>query len=325
MKLHENVELFRDAVTITAQEKGIPEIYIEKDYWVTLALYTIFKSEIGSQVVFKGGTALAKCFDVIERFSEDIDLVVLKSELESGTKLKNKIKLISESLKEIMPEVETKGITNKMGMIRKTAHSYPKTFEGKFGQVRDTIILESTWLGSFEPYTSAFAESFISEMMRSKNQVNFIEEYNLQPFQVQVLRKERTLCEKIMSLMRFSFTENPIIDLNNKIRHIYDIHQMLLEEEIAVFFESNEFDVFLTNVAKDDLVSFKNNNGWLSNHPSKAIIYSDVKNTWDKLSNTYRTIFKELVYGELPSEEKVLKTLFRISERLEKIEWKIGN
>ncbi len=325
MKLHENLELFRDAVTVTAQEKGIPEIYIEKDYWVTLALYTIFKSEVGSQVVFKGGTALAKCYDVIKRFSEDIDLVVLKSELESGTKLKNKIKLISESLKEIMPEVEAKGITNKMGMIRKTAHSYPKTFEGKFGQVRDTIILESTWLGSFEPYTSAFAESFISEMMRSKNQLNLIEEYNLQPFQVQVLRKERTLCEKIMSLMRFSFTENPIKDLNNKIRHIYDMHQMLLEEEISKFFDSNEFDIFLINVAKDDLVSFKNNNGWLSNHPSKAIVYSDVNSTWNKLNNTYKTIFNELVYGELPSEEEVLKTLFRISKRLEKIKWEIGN
>ena len=92
-----------------------------------------------------------------------------------------------------------------------------------------------------------------------------------------------------------------------------------------MFFESNDFDVFLINVAKDDLVSFKNNNGWLSNHPSKAIIYSDVKNTWDKLSNTYKTIFKELVYGELPSEEKVLKTLFRISKRLEEIKWEIGN
>ena len=290
-----------------------------------MALYTIFKSEVGSQVVFKGGTALAKCYDVIKRFSEDIDLVVLKSELESGTKLKNKIKLISESLKEIMPEVEAKGITNKMGMIRKTAHSYPKTFEGKFGQVRDTIILESTWLGSFEPYTSAFAESFISEMMRSKNQLNLIEEYNLQPFQVQVLRKERTLCEKIMSLMRFSFTENPIKDLNNKIRHIYDMHQMLLEEEISKFFDSNEFDIFLINVTKDDLVSFKNNNGWLSNHPSKAIVYSDVNSTWNKLNNTYKTIFNELVYGELPSEEEVLKTLFRISKRLEKIKWEIGN
>ena len=46
MKLHENQELFRDAVIATAQQKGIREIYVEKDYWVTYALFHIFKSEI---------------------------------------------------------------------------------------------------------------------------------------------------------------------------------------------------------------------------------------------------------------------------------------
>lgn len=42
MKLHTNKELFSDAVKITAQEMQLPPIYIEKDYWVTYALYTIF-------------------------------------------------------------------------------------------------------------------------------------------------------------------------------------------------------------------------------------------------------------------------------------------
>ncbi len=36
MKLHENENLFRQAVQFAAQEKGIPEIFIEKDYWVNL-------------------------------------------------------------------------------------------------------------------------------------------------------------------------------------------------------------------------------------------------------------------------------------------------
>lgn len=60
MKLHENKELFQDAVTATYQQKGIPEIYVEKDYWVTLALYAIFNNDIGKETVFKGGTALSK-------------------------------------------------------------------------------------------------------------------------------------------------------------------------------------------------------------------------------------------------------------------------
>jgi len=78
MRLHTNRALFGDAVMATSQQMGIPEIYVEKDYWVTLALHHIFKSEIGKVTVFKGGTALSKCFGLINRFSEDIDLIVLR-------------------------------------------------------------------------------------------------------------------------------------------------------------------------------------------------------------------------------------------------------
>ena len=94
MRLHENRELFRDAAIATTQQKGIPEIYIEKDYWVTYALYNRFKDEIGKETVFKGGTSLSKCFGLIQRFSEDIDLVVLKKDGETGNQLKTKIKKI---------------------------------------------------------------------------------------------------------------------------------------------------------------------------------------------------------------------------------------
>lgn len=88
MKLHENKELFQDAITATSQQKGIPEIYVEKDYWVTLALHVIFNNEIGKETVFKGGTALSKCNQLIDRFSEDIDLVVLRKESETNNQLK---------------------------------------------------------------------------------------------------------------------------------------------------------------------------------------------------------------------------------------------
>lgn len=323
MKLHENIELYKDAITATAQQMGIPEIYVEKDYWVTLALYNIFSSEVGSQAVFKGGTALSKCFGIVERFSEDIDIVILKAGNESGNQLKNKIKKISEVVSAVLPEIEVPGITNKFGMIRKTAHSYQKNFDGQFGQVRDNIILESTWLGSFEPYTTATVSSFVSDMMNNSGQQALIEEYNLQPFQVQVLSKERTLCEKIMSLVRFSFTENPIVDLNNKIRHIYDIHKLLDETAINDFFNSDRFESMLLTVANDDVLSFKNNNDWLANHPATALIFSDTTSTWSQLRNTYLTTFNELVYGELPTEEEILYSLSQVSDRLKPINWTI--
>jgi len=223
----------------------------------------------------------------------------------------------------VLPEIEVPGITNKFGMIRKTAHSYQKNFEGQFGQVRDIIILESTWLGSFEPYTTAIISSFVTDMMNKTGQSALIEEYNLQPFQVQVLSQERTLCEKIMSLVRFSFTENPIVDLNNKIRHIYDIHKLLAKTEINDFFNSDRFESMLLTVANDDVLSFKNSNDWLANHPGTAMIFSNTNNTWSQLSNTYLTTINELVYGELPTEDEILITLHKVSERLKPINWTI--
>jgi predicted nucleotidyltransferase component of viral defense system len=87
MNLHKNKELFLDAIAATAQRYNIPEIYIEKDYWVTVALYAIFHSEIADQAVFKGGTALSKCYKLVDRFSEDVDIVVLQNEGESAGKV----------------------------------------------------------------------------------------------------------------------------------------------------------------------------------------------------------------------------------------------
>lgn len=192
MRLHEDKTLFREAILATAQLKGIREIYIEKDYWVTFALHTLFHDAIGKELVFKGGTALLKCFHVINRFSEDIDLVVVRKTGESGNQLKSKIRKISACIHHTLPETEIPGLSNKVGMIRKTAHVYPRLFAGLFGQVRDTIIAEVSWLGHFEPYMQAKVHSFIYEMMRERNQLQLARDFNMDHLKFRCFaRKER--------------------------------------------------------------------------------------------------------------------------------------
>ena len=323
MKLHENKQLFRQAVQFTSQQMNIPEIYVEKDYWVTFALHTIFHNEIGKHTIFKGGTALSKCFNLIERFSEDIDLVVLRHDGETNNKLTNKIKKISEVINAVLPEVLVEEVTHKMGMNRKTAHTYAKEFKGNYGQVRDVIIIEATWLGYFEPYTTKNVNSYIGNMMIDNGQAEIAKQNGLLPFEVLVLESVRTLCEKIMSLVRFSYTEYPIEDLKKKIRHAYDLHQLLQQKELVVFFYSPEFEKMLLTVANDDVISFKNNNRWLVNHPVDALVFKELDTVWDELKVTYTTDFKNLVYGDLPKEEAVLATLKIIKERLIIITWNI--
>src|SRR3990167_5265208 len=53
-------------------------IIIEKDFWVCWALERLFSSDLAPHVIFKGGTSLSKCYNMIERFSEDIDLTLSK-------------------------------------------------------------------------------------------------------------------------------------------------------------------------------------------------------------------------------------------------------
>jgi predicted nucleotidyltransferase component of viral defense system len=144
MKLHLNKQLFKDAIMVTAEQLNIPPIYIEKDYWITYVLFTIFNNEIGKETIFKGDTALSKCYSLINRFSEDIDLLVIRREGETDAKLKNKIRTIGKVVEAYLPEIKIPGLTQKMGMNRKTAHSYNKEFQGDFGQIRDAIIVEAT-------------------------------------------------------------------------------------------------------------------------------------------------------------------------------------
>ena len=238
MTLHLDQEVFKLAIEQTAKEIGIKEIYVEKDYWVTYALHAIFHDEIGKHTVFKGGTALLKCDALIQRFSEDIDLVILRQGNESSNQLGNKVKRISKVVSDILPEIPVVNITQKMGMNRKTAHIYPQAFVGSFGQVRDVIIAEATWLGYFEPYVTRKVSSFIYQTFQNAGQEVLAEQFGLLPFEVVVLDPKRTLCEKIMSLIRFSYTSQALNDLRSKVRHTYDLYKLLQLEEFSTFFDS---------------------------------------------------------------------------------------
>lgn len=323
MILHKDKNEFIKAVNFTAEWMGIEAIYIEKDYWVTYALFEIFNNEIGKDTIFKGGTALSKCYNMIERFSEDIDLVVLRRAGETDSKLKAKLKKISNTIEAVLPEVEIEDVTHKMGMNRKTAHAYNKAFNGNYGQVRDVIILESTWLGYYEPYTTKSIVSFVGNMMLNNGQTNIAKENGLLPFDLQVLEPVRTICEKIMSLVRFSYGNNPIDDLKKKIRHIYDLHQLLKQQEFLAFFQSKNFDDMLLKVANADVTSFRNNNKWLNHHPNEALIFKDLENVWQELKPIYNNDFKNLVYGEFPKEIALKESLKMIEARLKTVSWTI--
>ena len=64
----------RDALGVVADRSGRPTHLLEKDVWVVWALATLYAAPLGEHLVFKGGTSLSKAYQVIRRFSEDVDL-----------------------------------------------------------------------------------------------------------------------------------------------------------------------------------------------------------------------------------------------------------
>lgn len=72
LKIDERKEL----IDLVNEKSGITGVALEKDWWVTITLKALFNSEYSKYIVFKGGTSLSKCYKLIDRFSEDIDIVI---------------------------------------------------------------------------------------------------------------------------------------------------------------------------------------------------------------------------------------------------------
>lgn len=328
MNLHLDKDNFEGAIVATANYFEIPEIFIEKDYWVTYALHQLFHSEVKDLIVFKGGTSLSKCYSIIKRFSEDIDLVVIKNDVDTGSDLKRRLKdittIIDRSILEIVPDHTN---TNKKGSIRKIVYSFPKVgLGGKYGEVKDDITLEVSHLGNFEPNVTKPIRTLIADYINSTPNIELITQFGLGDFEVKALAVERTFCEKIISLIRFSYTESPITDLSNKVRHTYDLTLLLRLDSIKNFVNSDSFGIMLLQVAKDDDKAIPNNKEWLYNHPKEALIFSDTLMVWNVLKKVYTgTKFNELLIGneKPPHENDVFETLVFLSERIEVISWEV--
>ncbi|WP_297407265.1 nucleotidyl transferase AbiEii/AbiGii toxin family protein [uncultured Cetobacterium sp.] len=302
MNLHENKEDFKDLIQLTATHFKTLPVYVEKDYWVTYVLKNLFTSEYKDKVIFKGGTSLSKAYSLIERFSEDIDLQLLNF---VGSEHKKKI---------LMKEIETiatKGLVyqpnhsreSKRGNIRKTVYKYEKAFEGEFFQASDDFIFEINGMSIPEPWESKEIISEIAKFLLNTEQENAITEFGLESFEVVVLNKERTFVEKIFAVLDYSFEDNYTVELENKIRHIYDIHKLYNDEKIKEFFDSdNFFDLANKVVVENDFFGKRKDTDY-----SKSRFFS--KDIISPLKKTYETTFSKFVYSTLPEFNNVKEDL----------------
>ena len=71
----------RQAINTVALKTGLPPSSIEKDWWVTQVLKALHTLPYAEHIAFKGGTSLSKCWNLIARFSEDVDIALSREYL----------------------------------------------------------------------------------------------------------------------------------------------------------------------------------------------------------------------------------------------------
>ena len=82
MNLHSDKEAFKEIIALAAEHFGYEQSHVEKDYWVSKILRDISMSEYADKTYFKGGTSLSKAYGLIERFSEDLEVLSAYSDME---------------------------------------------------------------------------------------------------------------------------------------------------------------------------------------------------------------------------------------------------
>lgn len=312
MRLHEELEIFKQLVAFTAKDMKILEFYVEKDYWVTYILKKLSESEFKNEIVFKGGTSLSKAYNAINRFSEDIDLQLINNSL-SEHQRKKLLKEIEKKITEGMKYLPDHARESKRGNIRKTIYGYPIQINEKDkGQVSEVIVLEINSLSTPEPIEKLKIESYIGKYLKKIEREDIITNFELEEFEINVLSVKRTFIEKIFAILDYTFEINPEIELEKKIRHIYDVHQLYQIEEIKNFIMTDEaFKMASKVVVENDFFGKRKDINY-----TESFLYDDFDRI-DKIEKVYRTIFKSMVFGDFPDFKNLKVTLKEILKFIE--------
>lgn len=317
MTLHENSDTFRNAIRAASEHHEIRNVFVEKDYWVTLFLKRLSDSLHKDTVVFKGGTSLSKVYKLINRFSEDVDLALIKTGKETGGQIKALIRKIEKELSSGFNEVEIEGITSKKGNYRKTAYEYDKVLEQELKSgIEDKLILEINSLANPVPYKLLSINSLIAQFFIESDQSERIGEFGLESFELNVLVPESTLIEKILSIIRLSFYEDGIVQLRKKVRHFYDIYFLSKSAECKIFIESEEFLERFNLMFDEDKEKFDDPENWIQSKYTDAPIFKSFDNIWDQVKITYNSDFRDFVHGEFPDDKEIADQFKLIIKRL---------
>lgn len=310
MKLHENKEQLADAIRITSAELGIPQKFVEKDYWICQILQRLSRMPQTERTVWKGGTSLTKGYGIIQRFSSDVDLAIIGEGLSNNQQKKLVLHLGKDTTIDL-EETEEFGESIKNSRFRKTYHSYPSVIDRtdtSLDFLGNYVIVEINTYGNPYPFVRQFVKPFITEMMEKRQLEGLIAQLDMAPFELNVLDKRRTMCEKVVSLLRFSFEEDPMAGLTSKVRHFYDLHFLMKDKECHEYLDSS-FPVELLELVAHDKAEFDRPPLWKTSDVLQSPLLTSFSEMWKRIAPVYQSEVGALSFGELPKPEEVSQSM----------------
>ena len=325
-------ETKKNAYTQIAEKTGMSPFAVEKDWWVVQALSIIFDMEVGEHLIFKGGTSLSKAWNLIERFSEDIDLAIDRNflgfpgELTRSKREQLRKKASEYAADKFFPELQDKfeerGITGLRFHLVETAESdkdpriieffYPNLIEPTV-YLNPIVQIEVGCRSLNEPVTIKSISSLVDEEY-------FDQEFASPPINIPTVNPERTFLEKIFLLHEEFHRPAERRRVNRLSRHLYDVYQ-IAKTDIADM-SLNDRELYKTIIGHRYTYTRVGGVNYNELQPQtiNPIPIPEVMDAWKA---DYQTMLEIMIYEENPpSFEELISGLTTLKDKINALEWK---
>ena len=315
-----------------SDESKIPPFAVEKDWWVVQVLAAIFEMNVGKHLVFKGGTSLSKAWNLIRRFSEDVDLAIDPKFLGFEGELKKKdIKVLRKAANQYIsntfyPELKQrmaeKGFANITWDIINTQESdqdpkiillyYPNVIES-VGYIQPKVQIEIGCRSLREPLKIAEFDTLIDEYYPQAS-------FAMPATQIPTVMPERTFLEKIFLLHEEFSKPTQAIRVERLSRHLYDVYQLSKTEIKQNALNDTELYETIVKHRYNFTRISKVNYNLHQPQTINPIPPNEVIKAWEA---DYNTMLSEMIYGDAPTFEELIQELIVLRTEINNLNWKM--
>ena len=321
IKLSDKQAIFNEV----ADKIGLPPAAVEKDWWVVRTLEIIFSTDIAPHTVFKGGTSLSKAWNLIDRFSEDIDLALDRKFLGFNTEMtgaqvaklrRHSFKFISEKFFPSLRNAFTNAGFDDLNIkLRKTEAPdqdplivelhYPSVVN-KSEYLSPRVLVEIGSRSLIEPFSPKQICSFVGEHFTDQSFAD-------KSITISTVNPERTFLEKIFLLHEEFQKPAEKMKVNRLSRHLYDIEKMIgTEFEKKALGDKKLYEHIVEH--RKTITPLRGID--YANHAPKKINFIppfDIIDVWEK---DYKQMQESMIYTESLPFEKLLKRLEDLKKRI---------